>query len=550
MWRYVWKSAKRASRENVADLQTATPDGHERKARLSSQTPPHSLITPALLPANGRLGHLEPIGVIDIGSNSVRLVVYEGLSRSPTPLFNEKILCGLGKSIASKGRLGAEAKDRALKALARFRTITQMLEVRDVRVLATAAVREASDGPEFIRLGEQACGRKVTVLTGEQEARYAAAGILMGFSDPDGLAGDLGGGSLELIDVRKRELAGAVTLPLGGLRLIDVSGGDRDKAERFTDEAFRRTELLERGRGRPFYAVGGTWRAMAKLHMAETNYPLRVTHNYRIKTAEAIDFCGKLVKTKKLGGIKSADEVSGARREVIPFGALVLGRLLERIQPSELILSVFGIREGLLYQLLEPAERLKEPLLAFCTDYARLRSRSPEHARELCAWTDGLFAALGPEETPEEKRLRHAACMLSDIGWRAHPDYRGEQSLNVIAHAALSGIDHPGRAFLALSVYFRHTGQVKDELGARLVALTSKRAVKRARILGAAIRTAHMLSIGMSGVISRTTLSYPGQRVVLSLPRPLHALDGERLRRRFGALAELLERQPEVKLAD
>jgi exopolyphosphatase / guanosine-5'-triphosphate,3'-diphosphate pyrophosphatase len=496
---------------------------------------------------NGRLGDSPPIAVIDIGSNSVRLVVYEGLRRSPTPLFNEKILCGLGKTIATRGKLGTEAKARALQALARFRSILQILQVRDVRVLATAAVREASDGPEFMRLAEAACGAKVMMLTGEQEAEFAAAGILMGFNDPDGLAGDLGGGSLELIDVRKRELAGAVTLPLGGLRLIDVSGGDRDKAERIVEEALKRTDLLGRGRNRPFYAVGGTWRAFARLHMAETNYPLRVTHGYKIKASEALDFSGKLTKSKKISTIRNFEDVSGARREVIPFGALVLEGLLKRIQPSELIISVFGIREGLLYSMLEPAERDKDPLLAFCRDYARLRSRSPDHAQELCAWTDRLFAAPGPDETPDERRLRHAACILSDIGWRAHPDYRGEQSLNVIAHAALSGIDHPGRAFLALSVYFRHSGQVKDELGSRLTGLVTKRAMKRARILGAAIRSAHMLSIGMGGIISRTQIGYDGLRLVLTLPKDLQPLDGERLRRRFSALAELLERQPEIR---
>jgi exopolyphosphatase / guanosine-5'-triphosphate,3'-diphosphate pyrophosphatase len=513
---------------------------------LQPAAPP--LAPPSLV--HGRLSHLEPIGVIDIGSNSVRLVVYEGLTRSPTPLFNEKILCGLGKSIASRGRLGTEAKERALQALSRFKTIAGILNVRDVRVLATAAVREATDGPEFIALAEQACGVKLTVLTGQQEAEYAAAGILMGFADPDGLAGDLGGGSLELIDIKKRTLAGAMTLPLGGLRLMDVSGGERDKAERIVEDTLKRAELLARGRGRPFYAVGGTWRAIARLHMAETNYPLRVTHGYRIKTSDAVDLCGKLAKGKKLATIKSVEDASGPRHKVIPFGAMVLEGLLKRIQPSELIISVFGIREGLLYQLLDPAEQDKDPLLAFCSDYARLRSRAPDHAQELCDWTDSLFAGQGPDETLEERRLRHAACILSDIGWRAHPDYRGEQSLNVIAHAALSGIDHPGRAFLALSVYFRHSGQVKDELGERLTGMVSKRAIKRARILGAAIRTAHMLSIGMAGVIRRTTLAYDGPKIVLGLPAALRPLDGERLRRRFTALADLLERPCEIRAID
>jgi exopolyphosphatase/guanosine-5'-triphosphate,3'-diphosphate pyrophosphatase len=499
--------------------------------------------------ARGRLAHLEPVGVIDIGSNSVRLVVYEGLTRSPAPLFNEKVLCGLGRSVATKGRLNAEAKERALAALERFATIARILEVRDVHVLATAAVREAADGAEFIRASEKACGFPIRVLSGEEEARFAADGIRMGFKDPDGLAGDLGGGSLELIEIEGGKLNGATTLPLGGLRLLDMSNGDRERAARLVDDNLRRIEWAGRGRGRPFYAVGGTWRTLGRLHMAETNYPLRVTHGYRMRTAEAIEFCGRIARGKKFGALKDFDEVSSARRETMPFGALVLQGILERVAPSELIVSVFGIREGLLYGQLTPEERARDPLLAFCADYAQLRSRSPGHARELCHWTDRLFQAPGPEETAGERRLRYAACLMSDIGWRAHPDYRGEQSLNVIAHAALSGIDHPGRIFLALSVYFRHSQQMKDELGARLTGLVPKRTIRRARLLGAAIRTAHMLSIGMGGVIDKTSLAYEGDRLVLTIPARLRPLDGERLRRRFAVLAELLDRRAEVRVA-
>jgi exopolyphosphatase / guanosine-5'-triphosphate,3'-diphosphate pyrophosphatase len=216
--------------------------------------------------------------------------------------------------------------------------------------------------------------------------------------------------------------------------------------------------------------------------------------------------------------------------------------------------SVFGIREGLLYSLLSDGERRRDPLLSFCAAYAQLRSRSAEHAAELCTWTDALFEPPGPRETEEERRLRHAACLLSDISWRAHPDYRGEQSLNLIAHTALGGIDHPGRVFLALAIYFRHIGTAADanadsKLSDRLKDLVSKKQYRRARIIGAAIRAAHMLSIGRPGIIDETSLSWERDRLVLTLPGAYAALDGERLRRRFAVLASLLERVPEVRLA-
>ena len=501
-------------------------------------------------PGNWSATGLEPLGVIDIGSNSVRLVIYEGATRAATPVFNEKILCGLGRSVATTGRLGKEGVERALAALARFHGIARVLNVKNMRAIATAAVRDAADGPEFIAAAERATGVKIEILSGEKEAQLAAFGIRMGFVDPDGVAGDLGGGSLELIDITKDTLNGAATLPLGGLRLIDTTGDKLDKAAVLIDEQLARLPWLQKGRGRPFYAVGGTWRALAKLLMAQSNYPLRVMQGYSVPAAQAVALCESIRRAKKVSDIPFISEIAKARREVVPYGALVLEKLLRAMGSSHVVFSVFGIREGLLFSLLPEYERNKDPLLSFCEDYAQLRSRSLDHARELCAWTDALFTGNAMAETGEERRLRYAACLLSDIGWRAHPDYRGEQSLNVIAHSGLAGIDHPGRMFLALSVYFRHNGSGEedgDHLSQSLKAATDKRSQKRARIIGAAVRTAHMLSIGRPGVIDECPLSYEGDALVLKLPKAYAALDGERLRRRFDQLAGLLSRTPKIK---
>ena len=495
----------------------------------------------------------DPIAVIDIGSNSVRLVVYEGAVRASAPLFNEKVLCGLGRSVATSGRLGAEGIGRALATLRRFTAIAQMLGATSLRILATAAVREAKDGPSFIELAEQICGARIEVLSGEREAELAAKGVTMGFLNADGIAGDLGGGSLELIDISAESLQKAVTLPLGGLRLIDETGERIERALDLVDERIAGVDWAQRGKGRTFYAVGGTWRALAKMHMAQTHYPLRVMHGYAISTREAIEYCEMVRRTRKLTSLSGIDDISKPRREVLPYGALVLERLLKRISPKEVVFSVFGIREGLLVEMLPPAERAKDPLLSFCDTYAALRSRSPDHGHELARWTDVLFADPGPKESDEERRLREAACIISDIGWRAHPDYRGEQSLNVVAHAALSGIDHPGRVFLALSVYFRHAGAGEEDgedLSSRLKEMVSRRSLKRAKILGAAVRTAHMISVGRSGIIPDVPLSYEPERLVMTIPARLAALDGERLRRRFEALAELLERKPLVRILE
>jgi len=501
-----------------------------------------------------RTSGLEPIGVVDIGSNSVRLVVYEGAVRSPTPIFNEKVLCGLGRQVGSTGHLGKESIDCALEALRRFKAIARILGVKNIWAIATAACRDASDGPDFIARGERALGARIQVLSGQREAELAANGIMMGFRSPDGFAGDLGGGSLEIIEVKSEALRQSVTLPLGGLRLLDSSDGRVDDAIDIADDQIGRVTWLGNGRNRAFYAVGGTWRAIAKLHMQRTDYPLRVMHGYTMPADEAIDFCEEIRKARRLSAMPGIEDVARPRREVLPYGALVLERLLKKLEPSAVHFSVFGIREGLVYSLLSEAERQKDPLISFCLEYARLRSRSSEHARELCTWTDALFEPPGPKETEEERRLRHAACLLSDISWRAHPDYRGEQSLILIAHAALGGIDHQGRVFMALASYFRHTGtggdpdtEGSEELSERLKAIVPKKLYRRARIIGAAIRAAHMLSIGRPGIIDETPLSYERSTLVLTLPRAYAALDGERLRRRFAALAELLEREPDIR---
>jgi exopolyphosphatase/guanosine-5'-triphosphate,3'-diphosphate pyrophosphatase len=498
------------------------------------------------------LDELEPISVVDIGSNSVRLVVYEGAIRSPAPLFNEKVLCGLGRTVASTGRLDADAVERAIEALRRFHAINRVLGVKNVRVIATAAVREAANGQEFIARGEQAIGAKIAVLSGAREAELAANGTFMGIPNANGIAGDLGGGSLELIDIAGAKSTAAATLPLGGLRLIDTSGNKLDKAIEIVDSSLAELPWLTAGEGRTFYAVGGTWRALAKLHMDLREYPLRVMHGYSIESRACIDFCESIRRAKKIADIRGIEDVARARREVLPYGALVLERVLRRMKPKEVVFSVYGVREGLVFSLLSPAERDRDPLIAFCEDHARLHSRSLTHARELCAWTDTLFAEPGPRETPEEMRLRHAACLISDVGWRAHPDHRGEQSLNTVAHAGLGGIDHEGRIFLGLTVYFRHvgTGRVfgaEDELPSALKTLVSRRTLKRARILGAAIRAAHMLSIGRPGIIDETPLSYEPGKLVLSLPATHRDLDGERLRRRFEVLAELVDHKPEIR---
>jgi len=501
---------------------------------------------PGLRPAKGRLDHGPPIAVIDIGSNSVRLVIYEALTRAPTPIFNEKVLAGLGREVQSTGLLAQEAIDTALAALRRFRALCDILHVRRIWAIATAACRDARNGRAFIAQAERICRTPIKMLSGTREANLTALGVISGIHKPDGIIGDLGGGSLELIDVHGARARHGLTLPLGGLALRDIAGKSIKKAEKFVARTFAGLDMLEEGEGRRFYAVGGTWRALARLHMWQTGYPFHVMHNYRISAREALEFA-RLVHRVDPETLSKIEVVNAARRPLLPYAALVMEHLLDAMRPKEVIVSVLGVREGLLYSLLKQKERARDPLIQAAADLNVLRSRSPHHGEELIAWTDRLMQSSGIEETGEERRLRHAACLLGDIGWRAHPDYRGEQAMNIIANGAFIAIDHSGRAYLALSVYFRHAGLGEDELSPRLRELATARILDRARVLGAAMRVAYILTAGQDGVLPKTPMQVRRGKLVLTLRGKHRGLAGDRLSSRLRQLGRLIGREAAIE---
>ena len=501
------------------------------------------------IPAQGRIPGAGPVAVIDIGSNSVRLVVYERLARSPTPLFNEKMLAGLGAGVAETGRLAGDAVQKTYAALRRYAALTRQMQVTDLHVLATAATREAANGAEFIAGIEAICGTPVTVLSGADEARMAALGVVAGFANPDGVAGDLGGGSLELIEVRGTEIGVGDSLLLGGLRLQTTSRGSLKVAREMARAALETSPVTGCLANRVFYAIGGTWRSLARLYMHDRGYPLHVMHDYRISAAELADFL-KLFARGPLETVPGINVVSKQRQSLLPFGAVVLSEILRAGKPSCVKVSSLGLREGLLFSKLSPAEQAEDPLLSAARELSLLRSRSPGHGEELIAWSSAALSALGFKESPDEARLRAAACILSDIGWRAHPDYRGMQSLNILSNAAFVGIDHPGRMYLSLAVYYRHSGLTDDELGAGIRELAPVRYREAARALAACFRVAYVLSGAVEGVLPRTGVRRTGDRLELTLPRPLADLAGPRLESRMKQLAALRGLAPAIVVED
>jgi exopolyphosphatase/guanosine-5'-triphosphate,3'-diphosphate pyrophosphatase len=359
--------------------------------------------------------------------------------------------------------------------------------------------------------------------------------------------GDLGGGSLELNDVKGAKLGEGVTLRLGGLSLMDISDRSPKKAVKIVREALAGAKQLKKLEGRTFYAIGGTWRALARLHMRQRNYPLNVMHHYIIPARDAADFAA-LVERVNADTLIAIGSVPSARRPLLAYGAVVLEEIIRAAKPKEVVVSALGVREGLLFERLSAADRKRDPLLVAARELNVLRSRAPIHGEELCDWTDAFMRSTHLEETQEETRLRHAACLLTDIGWRAHPDYRGEQSLNIIAHAAFIGIDHPGRAFLALAASYRHIGPDED-VSPQIRTLATARMLDRAHILGAAMRLAYVITAAMPGVLPRAPLRCQKDRLVLTLPGELADLANERVHSRMKQLARLIGREGVVKTA-
>jgi exopolyphosphatase/guanosine-5'-triphosphate,3'-diphosphate pyrophosphatase len=376
---------------------------------------------------------------------------------------------------------------------------------------------------------------------------YAARGVLSAWPEADGIVGDLGGGSLEFVDVRAGKLRDGITLPLGPLRILgEVDATDQEAVRAYIDGQLDRAKLLDNLAGRTLYGVGGAWRNLARLHMAQTRYPLHVIQGYTLDRSTALSLAD-FVSQLQPDTLKGIDAVSRSRSDTLPLAALVLGA-----HPRPHRAKVFyGVHfRGSRRRVVQPVEEegarfrsLAECLLGFAKRYAR----SPNHELELCKWTDGLFNHGRQAESPAQTRLRHAACMLADISWRANPDYRSGRALTIISQAAIVGVDHPGRIFLALAVFFRYQGINTKQAPREFTDLLSEDDVDRARVLAGAMRLAYVLTGAMTGLLPKIKLYVEGKLLVLELPKKLSALYGESVEKRLKQLAGVMGLECEIR---
>jgi len=483
----------------------------------------------------------ERVAVVDIGSNSVRLVIYESLSRTTATMHNEKTICSIGRDIEATGLLHKEGCELALESLRRFKLLADGIGVSVREAVATAAARDASNGPDFVRRAEAAWGAPVRVLSGKEEARLAAEGVIASIPDADGLAADLGGGSLDMSMVKGGQSGEAASLPFGPLRLLGLTKGDIDKARQLIDAEFAKLPQFKTLDHRSLYVVGGIWRSFARVDMLREQYPLHMLQHYTIPAGRALDLCSVLAKQGRKS-LELMQGVSKRRMELLPYGAVVLQRLLAAAKFKDVVVSANGLREGLLYEKLTDEERAKDPLIDFATVENARWSRSPAHALEMFHWCSPLFA----DENAEFRRLRLAACLLSDIGWRRHPDYRARGTHSEVLNMPFSGADHRAREFIAAAVYHRYSGDEDMPGDMVTLGLLDKADAQRAFHIGMAARVAFDLSAAAPGELSHYRLRLTPSKVVVEVPKRRGMIADETVKKRVGALASALDRKGEI----
>lgn len=474
--------------------------------------------------------------IVDIGSNTVRLVVFHGPARIPLPVFNEKVQCRLGEGLDETGCLNPKGVELAYETLNRFMKLIKVMEVDTVRLLATAAVREAKDGPDFVAHVKDQYNADIRVLSGEEEAKLAAYGVLSGLPAADGLLGDMGGSSFDLVALNRGTFAKHDTTPLGHLRIMDSERTSIEDMRTFTRKNLQPLDWLSDMKGRPFYVVGGSMRAIARLIMHRETYPLHVIDNFTLSCKEATALLSNYAALP-LEEIIDVPDVSKKRAETIPAALALTLEVLEMIQPSELVFSGYSMREGEFFLSLDDTLRNQEPLVSACMDLVEREGRFGQQGEEVFDWMGPLFEG----ETERQATLRHAACLLHDIAWAEHPDYRADHAFLRVLRLPVAGLSHHDRALLSACVYMRYKGDLKADIARPLHTFLTEEDALWTKKVGAALRLAHTLASGAPHMLDLTELQIRGGELILSLPEDQDIFIGDAVTKRILSVAKHLD---------
>ncbi|MCF6443906.1 Ppx/GppA family phosphatase [Nereida sp. MMG025] len=484
---------------------------------------------------------LSRVGVIDVGSNSVRLVIFDGAARSPAYFYNEKLMCGLGAGLSETGKLNPEGRIRAVAAITRFVALAEGLGIGPLTTVATAAVREASDGPDFRAEVEQKTGLKLWVIDGKEEARLSAQGVLLGWPKSYGLVCDIGGASMELAEVRDGRVGKRVTSPLGPLKLRDIKGGKKGRKAHI-NEVMDKLHAKMGDQNDRLFLVGGSWRAIARIDMERRGYPLHVLHEYRM-TPKQISATVKYIADSDLEDLRARCGISGSRMALVPLASEVLKALIRQFKTKDIAISSYGIREGMLYEQMPERLRTRDPLIEACRFAEDKDARLPGSGRTLYTFIKPLFKAL-----PEHRmRLVKAACLLHDVSWRAHPDYRAEVCFDTATRANLGGLKHGERVYLGLALLHRYRNKAEGTRFDQLSELLPEVDQKQAEVLGKALRFGAMLWMETTEALGELKWRPKKKELHLLLRPEAQRLYGEVADARFRSLCDSLGATPHVR---
>ena len=484
---------------------------------------------------------LSRVGVVDIGSNSVRLVVFDGAARSPAYFFNEKIMCALGAGMYKTGRLNPEGRTRALAAMTRFHKLSEGIGTGPLTAVATAAVREAEDGPEFCAEVLRQTGIHITVIDGEEEARLSAQGVLLGWPGSYGLVCDIGGSSMELAEINGGEVGRRMTSPLGPLKLRDVKGGKKARKALIREHVSEMRDALGKQKNRLFL-VGGSWRAIAKIDIARRNYPLHVLHEYRM-TPKAVRETAKLIQKSSDDDLRDLAGVSTNRISLVPHAIEVLREVVKTFKPRDIAISSYGIREGLLYEQMPQRLRDRDPLIEACAFAESRDARVPGFGKVVYEFIAPLFRSM----KSERRRILKAACLLHDVSWRAHPDYRAEDCFDNATRANLGGLKHSERVFLGLALMHRYSNRREGTRFEDLTGLVTEDDQHQAEVLGKAMRFVAMLWLTHDAQLGKLHWFPKKKRLELCLSPEATPLFGEVAEARFLSLCDTLQAEPVIR---
>jgi exopolyphosphatase/guanosine-5'-triphosphate,3'-diphosphate pyrophosphatase len=477
--------------------------------------------------------HEEHVGVIDVGSNSIRLVVYDDSSRAPFPRFNEKSMVALANGLDDEDRFTERAMSDALHTVRRFASIARAMDVGRVDVLATEATRRAKNGTELLDGVRAATGLHTRLLSGEEEARLAALGVVSGIFQPKGLVGDIGGGSLEVAEVVVDDVGERVaSMPLGALGVKALLDDGIDGAKAHVDTVLA-TSLPPLLTDPVLYAVGGGWRALARVHIALREHPIKVVHGYAVPAEEARDHAKRIARMST-DQVASLPDVPDRRVDTLPAAALVMWRVLKRLKPERVVFSSSGLREGWLYSQLGPEERARDPLLEGAQAIGLPLARVPAFSAALAHWTDELF----PGEAPRDRRLRLTVCALTDMCWRDHVKVRAGEAFHRLLQFPFIGITHPERAFVAVAIMSRYGGKVDDAVRSSIDGLLSSSELRRAEILGRVLLLGHRFSASVPEILEHARLRIDADAVRLEVTSPDGLPDSEAVQTRLRQLAK------------